>query len=140
MNQIDIMKAVADENRIRILNLVRQREVCVCELDTLLELNQSNVSRHLSKLRHCGIIRASKEAQWVHYAVEDAFKEEHEALWSHLEGLFETHPVCREDSKRLKRYLAKGLTCQDIREDAEAVLEAIRLEDGVEAPAGRNQT
>jgi DNA-binding transcriptional ArsR family regulator len=62
------LKALADETRIRILNLlVRDGDLCSCEIEAVLRLTQSNASRHLAKLRDAGLITAEKRGQWVHY-------------------------------------------------------------------------
>lgn len=70
---IDVLKALADENRLRIIQLILQAELCVCEIETLLDMTQSNVSRHLSKLKQAGIIESSKDGQWVHYKISPNF-------------------------------------------------------------------
>ena len=56
-----ILKALADENRIRILNLLRNNELCVCDIEATLDIKQSNVSRHLNKLKMAGIIVSEKK-------------------------------------------------------------------------------
>ncbi|HET6450728.1 MAG TPA: metalloregulator ArsR/SmtB family transcription factor, partial [Spirochaetia bacterium] len=62
MEVSDLLKALADTNRLRILNLLHEQTLCVCDLEAILELNQSNLSRHLSKLKQAGIVSARKEA------------------------------------------------------------------------------
>lgn len=126
MKHVEIMKALADENRLRILNLLNRNLLCVCELETILELNQSNISRHLAKLRNIGIIIAEKDAQWVHYKVDDEFKRENPELWSHMEKIFLGISICRKDGKRHEKYLRHGFTCQNIRKDKEFVLGNIK--------------
>ncbi len=59
---VDIFKALAEENRLRILSLLMVDEMCVCEIEDCLNMNQSNVSRHLTALRRCGILEAYKKA------------------------------------------------------------------------------
>ena len=51
MELVEIFKAFGDETRIRILNLLRNSEMCVCEIEAILGINQSNASRHLNKLK-----------------------------------------------------------------------------------------
>ncbi|MBK5252079.1 MAG: winged helix-turn-helix transcriptional regulator [Peptostreptococcaceae bacterium] len=126
MRQVEIMKALADENRLRILNLLNRNLMCVCELETILELNQSNISRHLAKLRNMGIIVADKDAQWVHYRLDKEFKKENPELCDHMEKVFLKISICIEDSKRYENYLKHGFTCQNIRKDKEFVLKNIK--------------
>ena len=67
MNLIKILKAISDENRLRILNLINQRELCVCEIESISEMTQSNVSRHLIKLKDAELIESEKNGQFVFY-------------------------------------------------------------------------
>lgn len=73
MEIVDIFKALSDETRIRILNLLMIKELCVCELEGLLGLNQSNASRHLNKLNSADIIKNYKKRQHVYYFVNPDF-------------------------------------------------------------------
>ena len=66
-----IFKALADENRIRILNILRNGELCGCDIEAVLGIKQSNVSRHLNRLKVAGIIYSDKKAQWVYYQLND---------------------------------------------------------------------
>ena len=58
---VQIFKALADENRIRILNLLRNGSLCVCDIEAVLNINQSNASRHLNKLKTAKIILSEKK-------------------------------------------------------------------------------
>lgn len=53
---LKIMKALSHQNRLRILNLINQHELCVCEIQYIMQINQSNTSRHLNKLKQAEII------------------------------------------------------------------------------------
>ena len=55
---VKILKALADENRIRILEVIREGKTCVCVIERELKMTQSNVSRHLAKLKNAGVIQA----------------------------------------------------------------------------------
>jgi ArsR family transcriptional regulator, arsenate/arsenite/antimonite-responsive transcriptional repressor len=68
MDLSEILKALADPNRLRILNLLHEMTLCVCDLEAILGLNQSNLSRHLSRLRQAGIVRAEKKALFTYYS------------------------------------------------------------------------
>lgn len=67
---IQILKSLADESRLRILNLLYEGELCVCEVEKILKISQTNVSRHLSSLKNAGLISFRKRAQWVHYQLK----------------------------------------------------------------------
>jgi ArsR family transcriptional regulator len=68
MDVPEVMKALADANRIRIMNLLHDQTLCVCDLEAILSLNQSNLSRHLAKLKHAGLVRAEKKALFTYYS------------------------------------------------------------------------
>jgi len=81
---IEIFSALADDNRLRIIALLSEGEMCVCDIEKQLGLTQSNVSRHLNLLKNLGILSASKKAQWVYYAVSEQFKNDNHILWEYL--------------------------------------------------------
>jgi ArsR family transcriptional regulator, arsenate/arsenite/antimonite-responsive transcriptional repressor len=63
------LHALADENRLRILEVLRDGEHCVCELQVSLEMGQSLLSHHLRSLREAGLVRDRREGRWVHYSL-----------------------------------------------------------------------
>jgi ArsR family transcriptional regulator len=67
-------KALSDETRLRILALLTNGELCVCDLMAVLDLPQSTVSRHLAYLRHAGLVEDRRRGVWMYYrlAVPDA--------------------------------------------------------------------
>lgn len=73
MKQFDLVKlfaALADPTRLRLLNLMQGREVCVCYFVEILEQGQPKISRHLAYLRRAGIVEARREGKWMHYRIE----------------------------------------------------------------------
>lgn len=62
-------KALADRTRLRLLNLMRTDEVCVCFFVETLKTNQPKISRHLAYLRRAGIVAVRREGQWMHYRI-----------------------------------------------------------------------
>lgn len=123
---INLLKALADENRMRIYNLLQQKELCVCEIETILDMSQSNTSRHLTKLKQAGIISSSKDAQWVHYKVADPFIQDHNDLFVYFGKRLSKESPYVEDSSKIKKYFDLGLNCTDIRQDADRVVKLIR--------------
>ncbi|MGL5081978.1 MAG: ArsR/SmtB family transcription factor [Microcoleaceae cyanobacterium] len=59
--------ALADPIRVRVLELLRHQELCVCELCEKLDINQSKLSFHLKTLRDVGLIQGRQESRWVYY-------------------------------------------------------------------------
>ena len=83
---VEIFKALAEESRLRILALLMQDEMCVCEIEECLNMTQSNVSRHLTALKNCGILDSYKKAQWVYYRINSDFIEHHPGLFTYLQN------------------------------------------------------
>jgi ArsR family transcriptional regulator len=67
-------KALGDETRIRLLKLLQQRELCVCELIQALNMTQSRVSRNLGILKNAGLVKDRRDGLWVHYSLNDDAK------------------------------------------------------------------
>jgi ArsR family transcriptional regulator, arsenate/arsenite/antimonite-responsive transcriptional repressor len=65
---IDLLfRALADPTRLRLLNLIADREICVCFFVEILGISQPKISRHLSYLRRAGIAAARRQGRWMHY-------------------------------------------------------------------------
>jgi len=62
-------RALADRTRLRLLNLMRTEEVCVCFFVEILKTNQPKISRHLAYLRRAGIVGVRRDRQWMHYRI-----------------------------------------------------------------------
>lgn len=63
--------ALADKTRLRLLNLLREGEVCVCFLVQVLKESQPKISRHLAYLRNAGIVAARRDGKWMHYKISE---------------------------------------------------------------------
>lgn len=61
--------ALADKTRLRLLNLMREDEICVCFFTEVLDESQPKVSRHLAYLRNAGIVEARRDGKWMHYRI-----------------------------------------------------------------------
>jgi len=68
---VKIFKALSDPTRLRIMLLILRRELCVCELMYILEMEQSRVSHHMRVLRDAGIAEDVREGRWIVYRVPD---------------------------------------------------------------------
>jgi DNA-binding transcriptional ArsR family regulator len=69
---MDIIQALADQNRVRILLVLQEQELCVCQVVELLQLAPSTVSKHLSILRQARLVRGRKEGRWMYYRLPGA--------------------------------------------------------------------
>ena len=64
-----VLKALSDETRLRILNLLYEKELCVCDVMETLQISQAKTSRHLIYLKNAGLVRDRKHAQWAYYSI-----------------------------------------------------------------------
>ena len=62
-----IFKALSDKNRLRIVNMLAAKSLCVCEINAVLPLSQSTVSGHLRVLKEAGLVADTKDGLWVEY-------------------------------------------------------------------------
>ncbi|QMV17767.1 metalloregulator ArsR/SmtB family transcription factor [Granulicella sp. 5B5] len=69
-DMVQLYAALADATRLRLLNLMQGREVCVCYFVEILGQSQPKISRHLAYLRRAGIVSARREGKWMHYKME----------------------------------------------------------------------
>ena len=111
---VEIYKALSDENRLRILNILMQRELCVCEIEVILDLSQSNVSRHLTKLKNAEILVSKKESQWAYYAINDKFISDNSFLYEHLRAKFALSNILLKDIDKLNT-LKDRVICDEMR-------------------------
>lgn len=70
------LKALSEPNRLRILKMLEQRPLCVCEITEVLQLATSTVSKHLSILRAADLIRAEQEGKWINYHLQELQRQE----------------------------------------------------------------
>ncbi|RJX21905.1 MAG: ArsR family transcriptional regulator [Desulforudis sp.] len=106
---VEYLKALSDETRLRIIQLLSGGEKCVCELVYALNMSQSAVSHHLRILRQAGLIRDRREGKWVFYAIErENFLRDHQRFADRcvkpVEGLVEPedHSLGCERCRRLE--------------------------------------
>ncbi|MFQ3477402.1 winged helix-turn-helix transcriptional regulator [Halonotius sp. F2-221B] len=69
--QLTVFKALANEHRIRILDALRDGEMCACELQVVLDAPQSTVASHLRELNDAGIIKKRQQGKWTYYRIGD---------------------------------------------------------------------
>jgi ArsR family transcriptional regulator len=62
-------QALSEPLRIRLLELLRSQELCVCELCEILEVSQSKLSFHLKTLKEAGLVRSRQEGRWIYYSL-----------------------------------------------------------------------
>jgi len=112
-NAVQLFKALADETRLRILNLVEHREVCVCQIVEALGLGQSKVSRHLAHLRNAGLVNDRREGLWIYYSLAQPCGRLHEQVVEWLRRAKDEVPTGTADLKALADLGECGELCPD---------------------------
>ena len=103
---LHLTKALADENRVRLLLALRGGELCACQLTELLQLAPSTVSKHLFLLKHAGLLESRKEGRWIYFKLAGigAPVTVREAIdW--VKKSLGRSPAARADGRRLKQIL-----------------------------------
>ncbi len=105
---LGIFKALSEETRLRIIKLLENGELCVCDIVAALEMIQPKVSFHLNALKEAGFLKDRKQGRWTHYRIDDSdfFRR------SLLLSVFERIPkeVIAEDRRRLDDFLENKQT------------------------------
>jgi ArsR family transcriptional regulator len=104
VNPFDLVKlfaALADPTRLRLLNLMNGREVCVCYFVEILKQGQPKISRHLAYLRRAGIVEARREGKWMHYRIEPPQDAKAASILVATLKSFETNREMQADLARL---------------------------------------
>jgi ArsR family transcriptional regulator len=106
---IKATKALSDETRLRILNVLLERECCVCEVMQALDISQSRASRNLGILEDAGFLTAKRDGVWIVYSIDWQTANSHAAS---LAKLLRDSPISDElmsrDKKRLKQAKSIG--------------------------------
>jgi ArsR family transcriptional regulator, arsenate/arsenite/antimonite-responsive transcriptional repressor len=114
IDTIEVLKSLADDTRLRMVHLVTAAgDLCACEIEAILGVNQSNASRHLKRLTAAGVLAAERRGLWVHYhpgSVPGAEQIVNPVLISARND----SSILNTDLERLKDYRASGYTCQTI--------------------------
>jgi len=104
---MNITKALADENRVRMLLALQDGELCVCQITGLFGLAASTISKHLSILHQAGLLDSRKNGRWMHYSLpgKGASAPAREAIRWVIKALA-GDPRAVADAARLKKVLA----------------------------------
>ena len=114
MKIVQILKALGDETRIKIINILRNGPLCVCEIEAILEITQSNASRHLNKLMNANLVTYYKEAKYVYYKLNEDTLNEYRFIKAILEDGLEKEEKLKFDYDILVNYKETGLTCETV--------------------------
>jgi len=111
-NQVDLsFRAFSDPIRLRILHLLRDGELCVCDLVAVLRLPQPTVSRHLAYLRRARLVSARYDGSWSFYRLTAAQTAFHRKLLECLGACFSDVPALARDRQRAEKLRRRGSCC-----------------------------
>lgn len=96
-----LFNALADPTRLRLLNLMRDGEVCVCFFVEILKEAQPKISRHLAYLRRAGIVHARRDGKWMHYGITRPEQPVMARILEDVLAWMEHEPVMVKDRGRL---------------------------------------
>ena len=101
---IKAMKALSDETRLRIMNVLLERECCVCEVMQALDISQSRASRNLGVLYDAGFLKMRKEGLWSLYSIDkEGMKDYLFSLVAGISKALEGNKVAALDRERLQK-------------------------------------
>ena len=98
-----LFRALADRTRLRLLNLMREGEVCVCFFVEILGTNQPKISRHLAYLRRAGIVAARREGKWMHYRINTPADQNAAGILSDVQAWLAQDKEMQRDRGRLMK-------------------------------------
>jgi len=108
---IKAIKALSDETRLRILNILLERECCVCEIMQTLNISQSRASRNLGILQEAGFLRAKRDGVWIVYSIDwQATNRYATSLAKLTRDYLISNGVLAQDRERLKHAVRVGPT------------------------------
>lgn len=108
---VDLLKTLAHPVRLRILALLREGELCVCQITEILRIPTSTASEHLTELRRSKLLVERKEGRWVYYGLQpqDGLDAVLGVLWPHLDQM---EPIAQDRSlARATREVPLEITC-----------------------------
>ncbi|EFM12310.1 transcriptional regulator, ArsR family [Paenibacillus curdlanolyticus YK9] len=85
----DSLKLLSDKTRLTIMALLKERELCVCDIVDILETTQPNISQHLRKLKLGGLVNETRKSQWIYYSLNVSDK-------PYLQGIMDQLPSMKE--------------------------------------------
>lgn len=111
---VKVFKAVADPNRIRILKMLQQKTMCVCELSVVLGITQPSVSRHLAMMKDAGLVTDERNGQWINYELcTEKVNPYAPVIMEHIKSWINDKPRIKEDAAKIK-HLNRETLCKKI--------------------------
>lgn len=101
----EAFKLLADKTRLSIIALLKEQDLCVCDITEIMGMSQPNASQHLRKLKAAGLVNEQRKGQWVYYSLNDIDK-------PYIQCIYEQLPSMKERIDAVKG------SCCDAQEEA----------------------
>jgi ArsR family transcriptional regulator len=99
---IQVMKALSDPNRVAVLKILEQGELCVCEIQHLLELAQPTVSKHMKILEEAGLVKRRRQGTWIMYSLAGGEESVYtQTMLAELKNWLQDDPTVQHMTKEL---------------------------------------
>ncbi len=115
--QTNLLKAIGDDTRLRILRLLMIQPFCVTEIMSLLDLTQTNTSKQLGKLKRVGIIETQRKDGYTYYQWDQDFLKDEPEWTQAIQNMLNVSSDYPEDRQRTLTYLEGNYTCKDLQVD-----------------------
>lgn len=106
---VDLFKALSDETRLRIVTLLSEKELCVCQIEAALGLSQVKVSRHLTILRYTGLVNCRRDGLWIYYSLTEPKNKIEETLFTCFRECLRKEKFFSIDLANMKKCISKPL-------------------------------
>ena len=111
---VKLFKALSDETRLRMLNILLERECCVCEVMQALDISQTRASRNLAALYEAGFLKLRRDGFWSLYSIDmDDMNEFVADLVQAVAKAMEGNKMLEQDRERLKKAMRVGPSCAE---------------------------
>jgi len=111
---VKTFKALSDETRLRILNILLERECCVCEVMQALDISQTRASRNLTALYDAGFLKLRRDGSWSLYSIDrDEMNEYLADLVQAVTKALEGNKILKHDRERVRKAVRVGPSCAE---------------------------
>ncbi|MCX7919283.1 MAG: metalloregulator ArsR/SmtB family transcription factor [bacterium] len=104
----ELFNLLSDQTRLRILNLLFQRPLCVCELEEVLQMSQSRISHQLKLLRAANLVIDERDRQWIIYRIQPQTEHFSQLILDILRQWLEQNEIAKSDLARLQECMVCG--------------------------------
>jgi ArsR family transcriptional regulator len=101
--ELSLFKALSDGTRLRIMVLLSEKELCVCQIMWALDLDQAKISRHLTVLRNAGLVKDRRDGLWIYYSLRRPRNELESCIFAAFKNYFKKTEFFKKDIRNMKK-------------------------------------